>query len=339
MLPDLDLEADTIRAAEMLSSIPASFPLASEAAVIAPMTSVQAGMDDHADARSSSLSELGDASDDHSEPTPRPHTAAESIDNDSEAETERLEQTPRKLTRAGTVNSMTSEHLYERTPSKLAHSTTLDEDESVPPSPTLMRAPDASAGNAALDTLSFLAASEAVSLELAGKKRKRSTAEHSSVDEPNEEPARKRSGGLQDLAVNGSHEVDVEEELDNAEERLSNLAQEEIELEERQADVASETVAELATVAKITKTRKGRGRAKRKVDEGVTAETLMAEAQDVDGDGDDDEEDSAALHEEGEYAYPAHAIAADISIAASKKKNAIDELAKIQKKFKIFRDK
>jgi hypothetical protein len=210
-------------------------------------------------------------------------------------------------------------------------STTIEEDKSAPTSPTPVAiGPTApTSGNAALNTLSFLAASEAVSLEMAGKKRKRSSADHNSTDEPTDEPARKRSSTAKDSPLNGNHEeiienaeeADVEEELDHAEERISALAQEEAELEQRQADVAAETVTELATVAKLTKPRKGRGRAKRKLDNAITVEALL-EVQDGDGDADNDEEDSSSLDEE-----------------AAKKKNAIDELAKIEKKFKLFREK
>jgi hypothetical protein len=183
-------------------------------------------------------------------------------------------------------------------------------------------------GNAALDTLSFLAASEAVSLEMAGKKRKRSTASHDAAEEPTDEPARKRSSTAKESPLNGEHEdvvenaeADVEEELDNAEDRISVLAQEGEELEQRQANIAAETVTELATVAKLAKPRKGRGRGKRKLDSAMTVEALL-DAHDAEMDADNDEEDSSSLDEE-----------------AAKKKNAIDELAKIEKKFKLFREK
>lgn len=316
----------------MLSAIPASKPLGSDSHMVGPMDMSEQGIDDHADNRSSSLSELGDASDDHFEaPQSAAPAGTDLIENDSEAETERLDQTPRKPTRTGTATSLASEQFYERTPSKLVQSTTVDEDESAPASPTpvALGATGQTANNAALDTLSFLAASEAVSLEMAGKKRKRSSADHNSADEPTDEPARKRSSTAKDSPTNGDHddimenveEADVDEELDHAEERISALAQEEAELEQRQADVAAETVTELATVAKLAKPRKGRGRGKRKLDNAISVEALL-EVQDGDGDADNDEEDSSSLDEE-----------------AAKKKNAIDELAKIEKKFKLFREK
>ncbi|KAF2174995.1 hypothetical protein K469DRAFT_684815 [Zopfia rhizophila CBS 207.26] len=295
------------------------------------------GFDDPDD-RSSSLSELGDGSDDHSEATPRPPTAADFVDNDSEAETERLENTPRKLTRTATSTSIASEQLYERTPSKLSHSKTLDQEESAPPTPSAI-GEDTTVGDIAdgvteLNSLPLVVESESASLsELTGRKRKRSSADSSTIDEPNEEPARKRSSTAKSLTLNGdqggvvdsSEQVGIGEELDDAEERISQLAQEEMELEERQADVAEETVSELATVANLTKPRKGGRKGKRKVDDtGDTNNEAIATAEIPDGDvdGDNDEEDSTTLDEE-----------------VSKKKTAIDQLSKIEKKFKIFREK
>lgn len=336
----------------MLSNMPTSNSLASAPPFVDSNDVALDDMDDHADNRSSSLSELGTASDMHSVATPRPLTATNSVDNDSEAETERLEHTPRKLTRTATDASITTEILYERTPSKLVHSTTVetvDEDVSAPASPTpaLLRAVDTSSGNAALDTLSFLAASEANSLELAGKKRKRSSADMEPVTESTDEPARKRSSTDKQMAPNGIDEemtdipeqMDEEQRLDKSEERIAELAQEGAELEQRQADVATETIHEMATVAKLTKPRKGRGRGKRKLeDNAATPEGGTPTEAQGEGDGDQEEEDSATLDEQGKFPSSHFSYRLTVALAA-KKKTAIDELAKIEKKFKIFREK
>jgi hypothetical protein len=301
----MDSDNDTIVVASVLSTLPAQ-PLTS-----VPLVTEEKAFDDPADNRSSSLSELGDASDDQSEPTPRAPEALSVADIDSEAETERIEPTPRKLTRTATNTSLASEHMYERTPSKLIHSRTVDEADSVPPTPSFV-GEDASTGNAALDALSSLAASEAASLENAGKKRKRrrSSADLSSGEELAEEPARKRSSTEKDASRSGSRvamvddavQVDAEEELDNAQDRLAELAQEEIELEEKQANVAAETVNELATVAKLTKPRKGGRRGKRKLDDTGGNNEIVASTEPHDEvEGDHEEEDSGALEEEGEY--------------------------------------
>lgn len=295
------------------------------------------GFDDVADNGSSSLSELGDASDDQSEPTPRPTAVADMDEDDSEAETERLHNTPRKLARTATETSLLSEPIYTRTPSKLAHSKTIEHDESAPPTPSAI-GDDATMGEASttenpLHSLSLIAASEAANLEHVGIKRKRTSAEGSPVDEREEEPLRKRSvnakasalDGLADAAADRQGQMDADEELENAEEHLSALAREELELEERQANIAAQTVSEMATVAKHAKPRKGGRRGKRKTEDPsyAYAETFAAaEAHEAEAEGEHDDEDSAVLDEE-----------------VTKKKQAIDELAKIEKKFKLFREK
>ncbi|PVH98177.1 hypothetical protein DM02DRAFT_494957, partial [Periconia macrospinosa] len=315
--------------AEMLTTLAA--PVSKSASESQRLEINKDDFDVPADDRSSSLSELGDASDVQSEATPRPTTAVDANEDESEAETERLEITPRKLTRTATDTSLASEQVYQRTPSKLVHSKAVDDDDSIPPTPSFVPAESApakiEAENSALHALSL--ASEAASLaELSGKKRKRPSPENSSPEEDADEPARKRSGTAKASSVNGSHEaavdgleqVDAEEELENAEERISQLAQEEIDLEERQANIAAETVNELATVAKHTKPRKGGRRGKRKLLE----ESLEAIASiEAEGEGDGDDDDSGTMDEE----------------AVSKKKQAITELAKIEKKFKLFREK
>ncbi|KAF2200161.1 hypothetical protein GQ43DRAFT_441826 [Delitschia confertaspora ATCC 74209] len=287
------------------------------------------GYEDYADNRSSSLSELD-------EPTPRPHAPEGFAENDSEAETERLENTPRRLARTATDLSVVSDHTFERTPSKLAHANTHYQDESGPPSPlaTLVATMvDATGADAGLDTLSLVAAAEAGSIaELAGKKRKRSSAESISVHEPFEEPARKRSGTAKSATTNGSEEVltDSAEQVNlveepepvTAEDRISELAHEHIALENRQADIAQETVTELAAVARIAKPKRGGGRrGKRKVDDaGDTNSEILAHALEADVEADNDEDDA---HDE----------------ESSKKKAAIESLMPIEKKFKLWREK
>ncbi|KAF2682354.1 hypothetical protein K458DRAFT_419754 [Lentithecium fluviatile CBS 122367] len=333
-LPEPPSESLSTEDAMMLSTLVAPTLTGSEPQVA---DRNQNGFDGMADDRSSSLSELGDASDDQSVPTPRPNNAIGLEDPDSEAETERLEHTPRKLTRTATETSLTSEHMYQRTPSKLVHSKTIDQEDSAPPTPSIttedMTVGDTVDGNAALHALSLAASSEAASMvDMTGKKRKRPSAEDTSPEEQAEEPVRKRSStakttalnGDQNAMVDGSAQADAEDELENAEERISQLAQEEIELEERQADIAAEAVNEMATVAKHTKPRKGGRRGKRKVEDAAHLNEALAsiEGQEGEGEGDHEDDDSGALDEE-----------------VAKKKHAIDELSKIEKRFKVFREK
>jgi hypothetical protein len=269
--------------------------------------------DNHSDDRSSSLSELGDASDDQDEPTPRPAALLDLGDLDSEAETERLDNTPQKPARAAPDGLLTSELTYQKSPSKLAHSRTIDQTENAHfDAVGASRLGQPVDRNSALHALSLAASSEAASFtEGVGKKRKRSSEEASTPEQQADEPARKRSGISRDSvqhesrgdALGSVEQVDLEEELDNAEERISQLAQEEMELEERQADIAAEVVTELATVAKHTKPRKGGRRGKRKLEEIPHTHEAVAsiEGPEGEGDGDDEEDDSGAVDEECEW--------------------------------------
>lgn len=317
----------------MLSALSPSSLLPSRPPVEQLVDSVRDDYEDLLDNRSSSLSELGDASDEHSEPTPRAPTAADLVDPDSEAETERLEATPRKLTRTMTNTSMDSEKLYERTPSKLKHLKTIEQEESH--SPDRQHDDD---DDAYPYPIPSEVANEAETLatlykgDFAGQKRKRPNGVDNEADEPTEEPARKRSSQAKSPALNGSHEavvdnsehVDVEEELDIAEERISQLAQQEIELEERQADIAAQTVSEMATVAKLTKPRKGGRRGKRKVDDtGHTSNEAITstEVQDPEAEVDNDDEDSGTRDEEGASYYSCeHATRANSILQLSKRR-------------------
>lgn len=290
----------------MLSTLAAPV-LASEPQAVEPSN---VPFDNHGDDRSSSLSELGDASDDQSEATPRPVTSLDIADNDSEAETERLDNTPQKPARTAT-ETLTSQFAYQKSPSKLAHSKTIEQNEDPQPGETDDSRLDKSIdGNTALHALSLAASSDAASFtEGVGKKRKRTSEEASTPDENADEPARKRSGitkdnvqheSRDDVADSGN-QVDAEEELEIAEERISQLAHEELELEERQANIAAEAVTELATVAKHTKPRKGGRRGKRKLEDMAHAHEALAsiEGPEGEGDGDDEEDDSGVVDEEG----------------------------------------
>ncbi|KAH9873888.1 hypothetical protein IAQ61_004515 [Plenodomus lingam] len=331
------VELDTAAAAAMLSTLTAPPTAAlAEALAVDATTTPDDDDDAAADNRSSSLSDIGEPSDDQSDATPGPATVIDLDDDDSEAETERLENTPRKLARVTIDNSLLSEPTYTRTPSKLAHTKTVEVGESAPQTPSAT-ALEPTIGEAVeednpLHSLSLAAAAEAASL-FTGSKRKRSSAEGTPVDEQEDEPARKRSSttknsaldGLAEAAANHQEQQHVQDELENAEEHLSQLAHEELELEERQASLAAQTVTELATVAKHTKPRKGGRRGKRKMEDPNYAynEALQAvEAHDAEGDGDAEEDHDAVLDDE-----------------VAKKKQAIDKLAEIEKKFKLFREK
>ncbi|KAK5117575.1 hypothetical protein LTR62_004997 [Meristemomyces frigidus] len=130
-----------------------------------------AEMGDLADDRSSSLSEPEDDNDLVEELDTLAEDAGEGVqvatqlllDDDSEAETERLEQTPQKLNR----------HPDElgRTPSKLSQAATMDDELSEPPSPL----PLGTGGASSTSTLAMMEA---------GKKRKRTDSDESPLTSP-----------------------------------------------------------------------------------------------------------------------------------------------------------
>ncbi|KAF2498705.1 hypothetical protein BU16DRAFT_524788 [Lophium mytilinum] len=296
--------------------------------------------DDQSDNRSSSLSELADGLDDQDEPTPIADPASLYEENDSEAETERLERTPRKLVRTGTNTTIASETIVERTPSKLSNALLLDQDESGPPSPLAIVedgiAKDIADGETDMNSVSLKLAevvgSSTDSLaDMAGKKRKRASDDSSDDELEAEEPARKRSdNGREDplnaeQASNADHsdQADLEEEGDTPEEPAVPTAAQQLDIEETIADVAEEAVNELAAVAKLPKTRKG-GKRKGRKPANDSAEELATNAEDgaEHVEGEHDEDDGGVMDEE-----------------LNKKKTAIESLAEIEKKFKIFREK
>ncbi|KAK4560741.1 Transcriptional regulatory protein [Recurvomyces mirabilis] len=153
---------------------------------------------DFADDRSSSLSEPGDDDDEVEEP---PNAATEALaqeqaavqlllEDDSEAETERLDVTPQKA----------QKHIEDvgRTPSKLGQAVTMEDELSDPPSPL---------------PLGTGAASSTSTVGVMDKKRKRSASDESPLTSPEpdlEESPRKRSHEMHAEAEE-EHEADVEQ--------------------------------------------------------------------------------------------------------------------------------
>lgn len=155
---------------------------------------------DIGDDGSSSLSEPEDDDDEDDFPTdtipPAAHAAHASLDVDSEAETERLDQTPEKARQQAQAG---------KTPSKLVHTSTVDDDDALddlsePPSPIPTVPGGASStsttDNAGASWRSYTTRPHADSLSDIGKKRKRSNSAGSSLSSPQSddgESPRKRS--------------------------------------------------------------------------------------------------------------------------------------------------
>lgn len=159
---------------------------------------------DIGDDRSSSLSEPEDDEDDDNFPSdaipPTAHAAHASLDVDSEAETERLDQTPVKARR---------ETQPGKTPSKLVHASTVDDDDALddlsePPSPIPTVPGGASStsttDNAGVSWTSYATLRHTDLLD-AGKKRKRSNSAGSSLSSPQsdggESPRKRRNSSVE----------------------------------------------------------------------------------------------------------------------------------------------
>jgi hypothetical protein len=178
------------------------------------------------DDRSSSLSEPEDEEDDfHTDAGPPAALAAHaSLDVDSEAETERLEQTPHK---ARLTTTQPEHEKTGRTPSKLVHAATIDDDDALddlsePPSPIPTVPGGASststADNAGAPPRSCKALHPANRLD-AGKKRKRSNSAGSSLSSPqsqSEDSPRKRSHSSVDDETATANEPAAVATIENA---------------------------------------------------------------------------------------------------------------------------
>lgn len=149
------------------------------------------------DGRSSSLSEIDDVSDDEPsdfDESPKPE---KQLENDSEAETERIEDSPHNIRKRDIVLSAAGIGSAGPSPSKLHQSTTLDDvdenEHTVDDSPSK---PRRSSKNHASDSeIPDLDESELV--DSAGKKRKRvETGDETGTEHGEDEPVKKRRNSM-----------------------------------------------------------------------------------------------------------------------------------------------
>lgn len=157
------------------------------------------------DTRSSSLSDIDDGLDnDHDDdPTPKPDKPPTEID--SEAETERIDDSPHRLYKQ--KNIVLSSGTQEKSPSKLIYSTTIGEDGEVtvdqPAEDTPSRLPPNGASNGLIPSHAEpqLDSSTEEFTDSLGKKRKRS--EDGTPSEDADAPLRKRTGSIKsDMNMN-----------------------------------------------------------------------------------------------------------------------------------------
>lgn len=293
------------------------------------------GMDD----RSSSLSDLDDVSE-HApsdyEPT---KTEKPPLENDSEAETERLEESPNN----GRLKSNIVVSATGPSPSKLAQSTTYDdveeeEEPTIDDSPSRPRPKNNGIPPIAEEALE---AEDSTLSETGSKKRKRlGSADDVGSDLSEDEPLKKRRGS-------------VKSELSEPPADGTLASPEPV--EEPSKANQDRTPAEDLPVAP-TKAKKGK-KAKRRTRKGREAdEETEAGAAEVEGGADDhppededaaergeepDDAETSAKHEEECKRHRASAKLgiSDLSHTAAKKMSAMDSLSELEKEFATLRDK
>lgn len=268
---------------------------------------------DAEDSRSSSLSDVDDAQDE--QPMTSPDFSASKLDgeleDDSEAETERLEELTPKA-RRGTLSD--GKFSTEKTSSALARELQIDSDIEEEPSP-LSRAHDAVADEV-LDPLDSLASLATSIVEQPPLKRKRSSSEGSELSDvmDMDEPARKRSHSQREV---DEEEEELDEDADEAAEdavdddgAVDGAVDEEPEAETDKvvAEADDDGVApEDLPATRPAKGRKGKRKGKKIKEADVEAEPATDDAlhalegegaEPVEGEAEAEEEDTAAADEE-----------------------------------------
>ncbi|BDD57867.1 hypothetical protein MPDQ_004072 [Monascus purpureus] len=277
------------------------------------------------DGRSSSLSEIDDVSDDEPLDYDLPKPEKPAPENDSEAETERVDDSPSNLRLKRDI--VLSAGGPGPSPSKLAQSTTYDDiedddgDRAVVDSPSRPQRPsrNESAAQAAEDTPA--AEDTVLSLDGVGKKRKRAGSDDDTgTDLVEEEPLKKRRGSVKsDLSEPALAETPLSPQ------------QKEDHLKAVDEGTPAEDVPELDLPAMPAKSKKGKknkrkGKRAREMDEEIEAGAS----------GEHPEDDETA--DRGEEAEDAEAIAKHEEEAA-KRISAMESLAVLEREFASLRDK
>ncbi|GIK07443.1 hypothetical protein Aspvir_003108 [Aspergillus viridinutans] len=281
------------------------------------------------DGRSSSLSDIDDVLDNEPsdyEESPKPEKLAP--ENDSEAETERIEDSPNHFRRTNIVVSS-----YGPSPSKLAQSTTYDDaedgDDQVEDSPSKPR----SKPNGILESAEEILGLEDSTLsEGTGKKRKRpeSGADLEGETGDEDEPPQKRRGS-------------VKSELSDPPADDSALSPEPIEevIKANEEDTPADDLPESDLPTAPAKNRKGK-KGKRKgrktrdaADDDMDSGALETGAEGPADDGDDENIERGEDADDGEAA----AKLEEESSEAAKRMSAMESLTILEKEFAALRDK
>ncbi|KAL1631405.1 hypothetical protein SLS54_000165 [Diplodia seriata] len=303
------------------------------------------GIADVGDEGSSSLSEPEESIEDRDEAALRDVASPAADENDSEAETERIDSTPRKPTRTATDVTNGSEG---RSPSKLAKVVVPAEPENLsqsPALPTRQRKANSDADdlsdeddelpaedrhNAEGDPEDPEDPEDSASPEGSERKRKRSSSALSSIadDLDNDQPARKRPSPTRPVELNGDPmDVDGEGEERVAEEGANHTPKENEEPlaeGEDNEEAAQEATNDASAGSKKSKGKKGqrKGKKGKSHDNEEHAATPQEAEDDEAHEGELEGEDSTLIEEE-----------------RGRKHNALEELNKIEKQFLAFQKK
>jgi hypothetical protein len=289
------------------------------------LDSLQEQASNRSDAETSSLSELAEGTEDHDDPMDFSEAPQSPEEVDTEAETERLEVTPRKAPTGDTGRMRRANEIVERTPSKLARTTAADDAGSLLSSPVLSTADQDDAlsfdeNNAPrhLDTQSVASDMDSVTGPLS-RKRKRQELEMDndvSISE-REEPARKRSGSSKVTTLNegkdkaakisdASTQAEIEEDLepkDGGVDTQPTDAQDNVEQMEDNVETGEEAAEEAQQSSRAPKSRRGKRKGKRVVEttekEEVPPSPRETDEVEIGQEGEVEEEDNGAIEEQG----------------------------------------
>lgn len=306
------------------------------------------------DGRSSSLSEIDDVSD--NEPSdvelPQPQQSVPE-EVDSEAETERLEDSPNNHRLQPNIK-LTGMSRFESSPSKLAQSTTYDEmeeDEENELTKTPSKTRRSSKPNGASENIETPVLDDAESphshADVAGKKRKRSQANEDLDTEmgDDDEPLRKRRGSVGADEIQDEVGGDVLTTREETEEVGQHDASGKGTPLDETPDSAVPTIATRGGKRGVKKGKR-KGRRARDTDEDLEngAENTEDQLQEDEETGDvaDDANDADAVAKSEEECKSIVSVCNDMfadSLAVARKIAAIDALAVLEKEFATLREK
>ncbi|PGH09621.1 hypothetical protein AJ79_05677 [Helicocarpus griseus UAMH5409] len=297
------------------------------------------------DARSSSLSELDDDLDNDQLGVESPKLEKLASEIDSEAETERIEESPNHpRSRANIVLNVGT---FEASPSKLAQSTTYDElnDDEGDETETSPSKPQRQASSNGVPAAADVATADgpellSASLEAISKKRKRLDLEEDAGAEPSEEePLRKRRGSV---TIDGAASKSLPELSSTLPSGETPQKNNETSLDETPAD-ETQSLDARASVPKSKRGKKGKrkGKSVKQVNDDTERESVPPSG------GVDQDTNGLADEQAAEEEEPAEAVdeAEDTEVVSKaeeefmKKSTAMELLVSLEKQFATLRDR